>query len=63
MGPLPPVADLSAAEALEAAGRDKKVVGGTLHFVLPTAIGTTVTVTDVTTEELNRAAEAIGLKG
>jgi len=31
--------------------------------VLPTAIGTTVTVTDVTTEELKRAAEAIGLKG
>ena len=44
MGPLPPVADLSAAEALEATGRDKKVVAGTLHFVLPTSIGTTATV-------------------
>ena len=40
------------AEAVEAAGRDKKIVGGKLHFVLPTAIGTTTTVTDVTTEEL-----------
>jgi 3-dehydroquinate synthase len=63
MGPLPPVADLSATEAIEASGRDKKIVGGKLHFVLPTAIGTTATVTDVTTEELKRAAEAIGLKG
>ncbi len=41
MGPLPAVADLSRREAVEAAGRDKKVVGGTLHFVLPTAIGAT----------------------
>ena len=63
MGPLPAVADLSAADAVEAAGRDKKIVGGKLHFVLPTAIGTTMTVTDVTTDELLRAAEAIGLKG
>jgi len=30
--------------------------------VLPTAIGTTLTVTDVTGEELARATEAIGLK-
>ena len=56
------VTDLSAGEAVEAAGRDKKIVGGRLHFVLPTAIGTTLTVTDVTGEELARATEAIGLK-
>jgi len=62
MGPLPVVTDLSAGEAVEAAGRDKKIVGGRLHFVLPTAIGTTLTVTDVTGEELARATEAIGLK-
>jgi 3-dehydroquinate synthase len=62
MGPLPAVADLSAAEAVEATGRDKKVVGGRLHFVLPTAIGATTTVTDVTSEELRRAAEAVGLR-
>jgi 3-dehydroquinate synthase len=61
MGPLPAVADLSASEAVEAAARDKKVVGGRLHFVLPTAIGATTTVTDVTDEELKRATEAIGL--
>ena len=29
----------SASQAVEAAGRDKKVIGGRLHFVLPTAIG------------------------
>jgi len=53
---------LSAKDAVDAAGRDKKIVGGRLHFVLPTAIGTTVVVTDVTTTELQRATEAIGLK-
>jgi 3-dehydroquinate synthase len=62
MGPLPTVADLSAAEAVEAARRDKKVVGGRLHFVLPTAIGATTTVTDVSEAELRRATEAIGLR-
>jgi len=62
MGPLPAVADLSATEAIEAAARDKKVVGGRLHFVLPTSIGATTTVTDVTEDELKRATEAIGLR-
>jgi 3-dehydroquinate synthase len=63
MGPLPPVADLSAAQVVEAAGRDKKVVAGRLHFVLPTAIGQTTVVQDVTTGELAEALTAIGLKG
>jgi 3-dehydroquinate synthase len=62
MGPLPPVGDLSAAQAMETIGRDKKVVGGLLHFVLPTAIGTVTTATDVTADELTRAMQAIGLK-
>jgi 3-dehydroquinate synthase len=62
MGPLPAVADLSAADAVEAAGRDKKVVAGRLHFVLPTAIGATITVDDVTHDELRRAAAAVGLR-
>ena len=35
MGPLPPVADLSAQQVVEAVGRDKKVIAGRLHFVLP----------------------------
>jgi 3-dehydroquinate synthase len=62
MGPLPAVADLSVAPALEAVTRDKKVIAGKLHFVLPTSIGQTITVSDVTTEELGRAIEAIGLQ-
>jgi 3-dehydroquinate synthase len=48
MGPLPPVSDLSAAEVVDATRRDKKVIAGRLHFVLPTAIGSTTTVADVT---------------
>ncbi|MGE3841800.1 MAG: 3-dehydroquinate synthase [Vicinamibacterales bacterium] len=62
MGPLPPVADLSAADALDVMRRDKKVIGGTLHFVLPTSIGTTSVVTDVTERELTSALLGIGLR-
>ncbi len=61
MGPLPSVADLSAAQVVEAVGRDKKVIAGHLHFVLPSGIGATNTVTDVTLEELISAARGIGL--
>ena len=62
MGPLPPVADLSAAEVIEATKRDKKVVAGRLHYVLPTSIGTATTVADVTPDELTEALLKIGLK-
>jgi 3-dehydroquinate synthase len=63
MGPLPAVADLDAAQLVEAAGRDKKVIAGTLHFVLPGPIGTTEIATDVTSAELLRALVGIGLRG
>ena len=62
MGPLPPVSDLSAADVIEATKRDKKVIAGRLHFVLPTAIGSATTVSDVSPEELTHALLAIGLK-
>jgi 3-dehydroquinate synthase len=62
MGPLPPVSDLTAAEIVEATKRDKKVIAGTLHFVLPTSIGSATTVSDVSPKELTRALVAIGLK-
>jgi 3-dehydroquinate synthase len=52
MGPLPAVADVAVDDLLEAIGHDKKVVAGTLHFVLPTAIGTCEVVTDVTKDEI-----------
>ncbi len=63
MGPLPPVSDLDPSQVLEAVARDKKVVAGRLHFVLPTAIGATTTANDVSIEELSRALGAVRLSG
>ena len=60
LGPLPPIADLSATAILEAMQHDKKVVAGTLHFVLPTAIGATAIVDDVKEAELRRALKKVG---
>jgi 3-dehydroquinate synthase len=62
MGPLPPIGDLPVAQIMEAMGRDKKVVGGRLHFVLPTSLGSTEVVTDVTDKELKAALAATGLR-
>jgi 3-dehydroquinate synthase len=62
LGPLPPVGDLSAREVLEAVKRDKKIVDGTLHYVLCTKIGSWTTVSDVTEEELGKALRKVGLK-
>jgi 3-dehydroquinate synthase len=61
MGPLPSVSDLSVQQVVEAVGRDKKVIAGRLHFVLPVGIGATTTVSDVTVEELSAASRDIGL--
>ena len=61
MGPLPQVGDLAAPAIIEAIGRDKKVVAGQLHFVLPVSIGSTMVVADVRPEELTRALSSIGL--
>jgi 3-dehydroquinate synthase len=61
LGPLPPIADLSATAILEAMQHDKKVLAGTLHFVLPTAIGATAIVDDVKEAELRRALKGVGL--
>lgn len=62
MGPLPPVGDLSAGDLMQAMGRDKKVIAGTLHFVLPAGIGATTVVTDVTPDELTAALIAGGVR-
>jgi len=62
MGPLPPIADLPASQAADAIRRDKKVVAGTLHFVLPVAIGRVELVSDVSQRELVRAMKAIGMR-
>lgn len=63
MGPLPPVGDLEASQVVEAVSRDKKVVEGTLHYVLPTTIGATMIATDVTSAELRDALRQVGLRG
>jgi len=62
LGPLPVVNDLSLDEAMAAVKRDKKVVHGTLHYVLATGIGTTETVSDVTEDELRGAMSRLGLR-
>jgi 3-dehydroquinate synthase len=62
LGPLPSVADLTIAEMLEAMRRDKKVVNGTLHYVLSTAIGEHAIVDDVTEEQLAGALRVVGFR-
>ncbi len=62
LGPLPPIADLSVAEVLEAARRDKKIVDGRLHFVLATSIGGHAIVDDVSEEELAEALVRVGFR-
>ena len=61
LGPLPSVVDLAAGGVLEAIQRDKKVVDGTLHFVIATQIGATMTIDDVTVDELRAVLERLGL--
>jgi len=61
LGPLPPLGDLSAAAQLDAMRRDKKVVDGRLHVVLPTGIGSSTVVSDVTETELRTALRSLGL--
>jgi 3-dehydroquinate synthase len=60
LGPLPPIADLSAAAIREAMVHDKKIIAGTLHFVLPTAVGATTIVDDVKDAELRSALRTVG---
>ncbi len=42
--------------------RDKKVVAGRLHVVLPNGIGDTVIVDDVTEKDTRRALRGIGVR-
>jgi 3-dehydroquinate synthase len=62
LGPLPPVTDISIAELLDAMRHDKKMVDGRLHFVLPTAIGVTTIVDDVTEKEMKAALAGVGFR-
>jgi len=62
LGPLPPIADLSTSHILEAMKHDKKMVAGRLHFVLPTSVGATTIVDDVTEKEMRAALKQVGFK-
>ena len=63
LGPLPPIGDLPGKDIVALVAHDKKVVGGTLHFVAATALGATTTLKDVSEKELRAAVKAIGIKG
>jgi 3-dehydroquinate synthase len=60
LGARPAITDLSSADLIASMKRDKKVVAGTLHFVLPTSIGSTSIVDDVTADELRSSLQAVG---
>ena len=62
LGPLPSVSDLSAQALIEAMQRDKKVRKGRLHVVLPTRIGSTRIVNDVSNDELRQSLCALGAR-
>jgi 3-dehydroquinate synthase len=62
LGPLPAIADVSTSQILDAVRHDKKVVSGRLHFVLPTAIGATAIVDDVTEKEMREALRKVGFR-
>ena len=62
LGPLPSISDLSAQALIEAMQRDKKVRKGRLHVVLPTRIGATRIVSDVSDDELRQSLCALGAR-
>jgi 3-dehydroquinate synthase len=62
LGPLPPITDVAVTQIVEAMQHDKKIVSGRLHFVLPTAIGATTIVDDVTEKEVKAALKKVGFR-
>ena len=62
LGPLPPVADIPSSQVVDAMKHDKKMVAGRLHVVLPTAIGATTIVDDVTEKEMREALRVVGFR-
>jgi len=61
LGPLPSVNDLSVSQLNDAIRLDKKVFEGCLHMVLPTKMGNTMIVDDVTDQEIQAGFKAIGV--
>jgi 3-dehydroquinate synthase len=63
LGPLPPVVDLPIDDVMGAIRRDKKVVNGTLHFVIAIQIGAAMTIDDVTEGEIRTVLARLSLAG
>ena len=62
LGPLPPISDVPIGPIMEAMRHDKKMIAGRLHVVLPTTIGATAIVDDVTEKEMKKALERVGFR-
>lgn len=62
LGPLPSVSDLPNTLIMEAIRRDKKVLRGRLHMVLPTTIGKTEILPNVADQEIIRSLATIGIR-
>jgi 3-dehydroquinate synthase len=60
LGPAPSIRSVSARSVLTATRTDKKIVGGALHFVLPTRLGAVRTTTDVSDGEVSAALRSVG---
>ena len=56
-GPLPSASGLDVDRLLQRLGKDKKTLGGVVHFVLPTAIGQARIVSGVETSAIRKAME------
>ena len=61
LGPLPSVNDLTINQLNNAIRLDKKVFEGRLHMVLPTKMGNTMIVDDVTDQEIQAGLKVIGI--
>jgi 3-dehydroquinate synthase len=62
LGPLPPVADITVPQVIEAMKHDKKMIAGRLQFVLPVAVGSVAIVDDVTEREMKGALARVGFR-
>jgi 3-dehydroquinate synthase len=54
-GPVPSIADLSPENLIGRLAKDKKTLGGKVHFVLATGIGTVKIVSDVDVSQVRQA--------
>jgi 3-dehydroquinate synthase len=61
LGPLPSVSDLFGRALIELMRHDKKVRNDRIRYVLPTDIGSTVTLDDLSDEELMTALRTCGI--